>query len=76
LIVSNKESRLPAKKLFESKNVTLLLIVIAMNFSPDFGITLTLFSSGNIELLKYGRIRCESYPMMDMHIEYKIPPLN
>jgi len=46
-----------------------------MNFSPDFGITLTLLSSGNIELLKYGRIRCESYPMMDMHIEYENTPV-
>ena len=58
----NNDSKLLVKKFIESRNVTRLLIVIAINFSDERGMTVTLSISGNTALVKYGRKRWESYP--------------
>ena len=58
----NNDSKLLVKKFIESRNVTRLLIVIAINFSDERGMTVTVSISGNTDLVKYGSKRCESYP--------------
>ena len=59
---SFKESKLPARKFKESKKVIRLFSFIAINFSPDLGMTCIFSISGNSFSVRYGRIRCESYP--------------